>query len=299
MLNIIERLRIKTPPDKDWRLQRQTDPPTFGWAKLADLETLDREVMRRRDECERIIDNSPLYCAISENKISLIILSCRRWDILKRLINSLKRYFAGVEDYPHMEKILVDNGSGFGLIENAMNEGFFDKIIAHPGNIGMVGALKDAYRRAEGEYILFVEDDFILDCGKPFIKLSTDIFKNYPEIGIIRLKDQNNWWKPYRIIAPLRKTHSASFWTWLPSKNSMLNGWTAGSVIFRKVSYFSTGELPDIKENLPRTEKFHQGYIYECVYGKAFNKKWLAAKMKGCYPFIQPNLNEESSGWGE
>ena len=229
----------------------------------------------------------------------MIVLSCMRWDALNRLIGSMKDYLGSIEKYPYIEKILVDNGSGKEFLENAMKADFFDRIIFHEQNLGIVGALKHAYKKADGEYIIIIEDDFILDYKKPFIKKAIDIFREFPEIGIIRLKNQNNWWKPHRTIGPIRRTKNGlEFWTWLPSKNGRLNVWCAGSAMFRKVSYFSTGELPDVERNAARKGKSHQGYIYECVYGESYNRYWLAAKIKGCYPFFQPNLNEESRGWG-
>ena len=177
---------------------------------------------------------------------------------------------------------------------------FFDAIIANSENLGMAEALRRIFPKCRGEYILLVEDDFILDYKEPFLKKCLDIFHEFPEIGIIRLKNQNNWWKPHRVIAPLRSTSTGvEFWTWLPSKNGMWNVWAAGSVIFRKVSYFSVGGLPVMYKNPSRSKKLHQGYIYECVFGKKYNRLWLAAKIKNCYPFWQPNDNEPSKGWEE
>lgn len=298
-VSLIDKIRIKFPPHKDWRFQRQTEPPTFGWARLVNETALQAEVSKRHKRCSEIIRNSGNYCDYDPGKVSLIVLSCRRKEVLKRLIKSMKSFFTDTEHYPKIEKILVDNGSGTELIEEIAGMNFFDMVIRHPDNIGMVNALKDAYRKARGEYIAFVEDDFILDYDKPFMERALSVFNEYPEIGIIRLKDQNNWWKPYRIIAPIRKTRSgAEFWTWLPSKNNMLNIWSAGSVIFRKASYFSTGELPEAKDNMPRSKRMHQGYIYECIYGKEYNRYWLSAKLKNCSPFFQPNMDKECTGWG-
>lgn len=298
--NIIEKIAYKFPPDKDWRFQIQKAPPAFGWARLVNNEYLKKEVERRSEKCREILSNSKKYCDFEEKKISLVVLSCRRCDVLKRLVNSMKAYFGKTELYPRVEKILVDNGSGGSLIRDAMAEDFFDEIISYPSNVGMVKALKGAYRKIDGEYILLLEDDFILEYDKPFIDKCLGIFNEYPEVGIIRLKNQNNWWKPHRVIGPIRKTKvGTEFWTWLPSRDGRLNVWCAGSAIFRKVSYFSTGELPEVEQNLPRNRRLHQGYIYECVYGKRYNKNWLAAKIKDCYPFFQPNTDKESPGWEE
>jgi len=299
MINI-----MKKAPAANWKLQRQTAPPTFGHARLLTKNAMETEITKRAQRCREILGNAGGYCDFVKGKVNLVVLSCKRWHALKRLIDSMRPYFAGIEKYPKIEKILVDNGSGGKLIENVKKENFFDRVISHSENLGMVGALRDAYRKIDGEYVLLLEDDFILEYDKGFIARAIDIFNEFPEIGIIRLKNQNNWWKPYRVVGPLRKTRKGTeFWTWLPSRNGTLNVWTSGSVMFRKAGYFAAGELPEVKRNIPRKGIFerrtHQGYIYECVYAKKFNKLWLAAKIKDCYPFFQPNLNKESTGWTE
>lgn len=297
-LKIVEKMKSKSPPDVNWKLQKQTSPPTFGWARLVSDIVLEKEIARRTENCSMFISNSKSYCDFREGKISLIVLSCKRLHTLKRLIESARTYFENIDAYPYIEKILVDNGSGEELIEDIRKMDFFDRIIAHSRNLGMVGALKHAYRQVDGEYVLLVEDDFVLDYDKPFIEKCLRIFREFPEIGIIRLKNQNNWWKPHRVIGPIRKTSTGvEFWTWLPSKDGKLNVWVAGSVMFRKVSYFTVGELPDVP-HVRRKKKFNHAYIYEYVYGKKYNKHWLAAKIQNCYPFVQPNDNLQSPGWG-
>jgi glycosyltransferase involved in cell wall biosynthesis len=172
-------------------------------------------------------------------------------------------------------------------------------VIAHEQNLGMLGALADAYRRVRGEFVLLVEDDFVFHYDRPFLQRCVDVFAEYPEIGIVRLKNQNNWWKPHRRIAPLRSTSTGvEFWTWLPAWRGRLNGWAAGSVMFRKVAYATTGELPEAPQ-VARTKRQNHAYLYEYVYGRRFNRRWLAAKIKGVYPFVQPNDTPESPGWSE
>jgi hypothetical protein len=282
-----------------WAQEKQPDPPNFGQAKRIPRWLLNWVIRRRRPKTSEIIRNGKAYCDFEEGLISLVVLSCKRLPELKRLCESMIAFFQEVGDYPKIERILVDNGSGHELLDYAQGLNFFDRVIAHPENLGMAVALNDAYPKCHGEYILLIEEDFVLEYSVPFLQRCLDIFSEYPEIGIIRLKNQNNWWKPFRIIGPLRATSDGTeFWTWLPSLNGRLNVWAAGSVLFRKVSFFSTGSIP-IGPNVSRDQRLHQGYLYECVYGRQYNKTWLAAKVKDCYPFVQPNDNPDSSGWGE
>jgi glycosyltransferase involved in cell wall biosynthesis len=204
----------------------------------------------------------------------------------------MKPYFESIERYAKLEKILVDNGSGHELTEYARSTGIFDTIVEHPVNLGMACALNDAYKRCRGEYITLIEDDMQVDYDRPYIQQCIDVLEEYPEIGIVRLKNQNNWWKPNRIIGPLRKTtRGGEFWTWIPDRHGN-NVWACGSTFFRKVSFFSTGLL----ETGTGRE---QAYIVENIYALKYNKRWLAAKIKDCYPVVQPNDNTESPGFDD
>ena len=275
-------------PRPDWAQQRQPDPPNFGQATLLSEQELDSWVGERRGKAQEIIERSGELIDYEPGLVSLIVLSCRRLPELKRLYDGLVPFFEGVEDYPRLEKIHVDNGSGQELVDYVRGLGFFDEVVAHPKNLGMPGALDDAYRRARGEYVLFVEDDFLIDYDRPFVGRAVEVLREFPEIGIVRLKDQNNWWKPFRRIGPLRSTSSGTeFWTWLPSEDRTWNVWAAGSVLFRRVSYFHTGRMPKRSpvRRLPGT------MLYENKFARRYNRTWLAAKVKDVQPFVQPNDN--------
>jgi glycosyltransferase involved in cell wall biosynthesis len=271
----------------------------FGKAKRVPRWWLNWSVRRRRAKAVALIQASRKEIEFEPRKVSLVILSCKRLPQLQRLVAGLEAFLDKTEVFSCLEKILVDNGSGPQLVEWARGTGFFDSIIAHKNNLGMAVALNDAFPKAQGEYILLLEEDFIIDYQRPFLDRCINLFDEYPEIGIIRLKDQRNWGKPFRIIGPLRKTREGTeFWTWLPSFNGKLNVWTAGSVMFRKISFTTTGSIP-VGPNLDRHFPTHQGILYEEVYGKIYNRKWLAAKIRNCCPFFQPDDNEESPGWGD
>jgi glycosyltransferase involved in cell wall biosynthesis len=284
-------------PRPAWSRERQPDPPNFGEAELVSRERLERVVQRRRRKAEPILERAREICDFEPGLVSLIVLTYARLPELRRLCDGLVPLFERVEDYPKLERILIDNGSGPEVGEYARPLSFFDEIVVHPVNIGMPAALDDAYRRCRGEYILFVEDDFIVDYDRPFVARAIGVLEEYPEIGIVRLKNQNNWWKPFRRIGPLRSTTSGTeFWTWLPSRDRRWNVWAAGSVLFRKASFFSTGPLPVKPPLLSRKARTNPsgGVLYEEVYGRRYNRTWLAAKIKDVQPFVQPNDNLSS-----
>ena len=275
----------------------QTDPPDFGNAKFINTFIANIICKIRRAKSLKIIE-SDINKNLLSNKISIIILSCKRINSLKRLYSSLKIFLSEIETYKNYEVILVDNGSGNELINWAHSTNFFNKIIPMKKNIGMCAALNQVYQTIDTEFTMLIEDDFIINYNKPFMENCLKIFKNFPEIGIIRLKNQNNWGKKFRRIGPIRKINEIKFWTWFPSFNYKHNVWCAGSVIFRHVGYLKLGQI-NCKDNVSRLNNNHQGIQYEETYGKKFNKIWLAAKIYNCYPFVQLDQDNESPGWSE
>ena len=275
----------------------QTDPPDFGNAKFINTFIANIICKIRRAKSLKIIE-SDINKNLLSNKISIIILSCKRINSLKRLYSSLKIFLSEIETYKNYEVILVDNGSGNELINWAHSTNFFNKIIPIKKNIGMCAALNQVYQTIDTEFTMLIEDDFIIKYNKPFMENCLKIFKNFPEIGIIRLKNQNNWGKKFRRIGPIRKINEIKFWTWFPSFNYKHNVWCAGSVIFRHVGYLKLGQI-NCKDNVSRLNNNHQGIQYEETYGKKFNKIWLAAKIYNCYPFVQLDQDNESPGWSE
>lgn len=281
-------------PRPKWAMEKQPDPPNFGQAKRISMEKLEKIVKKRRPYCEKILAEAQNICFFIPEKVSLVVLSCKRLPELKRLLDGLIPFFKNVEIHSKIEKILVDNGSGSELVDYCKQTGFFDRIIAHPHNLGMAGALNDIYPKCEGEYILFVEDDFVIDYSEPFLRKCINLMKERPEVGIIRLKNQNNWWKPARIISEkIISPSGIPFWLWLPSKDFTTNVWACGSVLFRKASFISTGMLP------AGVDGRQQAIDVESTYGKNYNRYWLAAKIEKCYPFVQPNDNPESPGFSD
>lgn len=291
------RFLIDRPPTATWRFERQTNPPTFGWAQIVSDKKTQNEILIRQSYCEQVTrqDENKSY----SDDIALIILTCKRWSTLERLIQSIKVRENSLPEDLKFTKVIVDNDSGEEIREKIRQSQFFDKYIFNTTNKGLLGATRDAFSEVDAKYLMFVEDDFVLESDFSFLKASLEIFNENKSVGFIRLKNQNNWWKPFRRISSLRKTLSGvPYRLWLPSADGEMNGWCSGSVMFRKCAYLTTGELPIAQNNSSRSQAGHQGHIYECIYGKQFNKKWLTAKLESSSPFFQPNDNEVCIGWG-
>lgn len=281
LLNFLFYRKNKFINRPDWSKELQTSPPNFGKAKRIDNFQLNNIIETKK----KLIPQK--YSKKKNNQnISIVILTCKREQLFENLIKKLKFFLKNVETYKYYDIYVVDNGSNKTKNSLTCKENNIDNYIYFKKNLGMSNALRKVYKSINSDYIMFVEDDFDINYEKPFLKNCVEIFEEFKDIGIIRLKNQNNWWKKERIISEFRTTkNNVNFWTWIP-KNEF-NGWCAGSVIFKKECYDIVGGLP----YSPNINRF-QFYIYENYFAKKFNKMWNAAKIENCYPFFQPNDND-------
>ena len=132
----------------------------------------------RQKKLEKYYNYEKTYNNKIDNFISIVILTCKRVNTLERLLKSLKIYLEKIEKYKDYEIILVDNGTKLNDIENISKDKIFSKYIRFEENIGMLNALKIAFNSCNGEFIMLIEDDFIIDYQKPFFKNCIDLFKS-------------------------------------------------------------------------------------------------------------------------
>lgn len=264
-----------------WSKELQTIPPNFGYAKRISLDELNVIINKKKKKIPKDYFQSKI-----NDEIAIVILTCKREKLLKRLIKNLNNFLKNIETFKNYKIYVVDNASNYNENNETCKNYNIKNYLYIEKNIGMSNALRKVYKLINSDYILLIEDDFNIKYQKPFLKNCIDIFKEFNDIGVIRLKNQNNWWKKNRIITDLRQTKSkVKFWTWVPCKNE--NGWCAGSVIFKKKCLDLAGGIP-YSLNINR----FQFYVYENYVANKFNKLWNAAKIENCYPFFQPNDNE-------
>ena len=82
-----------------WAYQIQSDPPNFGKAKILPRWLMNILIYIRRNKNIKILNNDKLKLKINKNHVSVIILSCKRFNELRRLINSLENFFKNIETY--------------------------------------------------------------------------------------------------------------------------------------------------------------------------------------------------------
>ena len=261
-----------------------------------------RAVQRRRDRCREIHFSHPP----EGPRCALIVLSCKRPAAARNLLASLwpLRRLAN-----KMPWVWVDNGSGEAVVGPVRQSGMFRRIISHPVNLGMGAAINDVLTKIEAETIIFVEDDlqYVGRSLGEWVQSCLNIFDEFPEIGIIKLKHKDNWdtMYPYRRIGPMQTTTTGvRFHPWLSSPRwtfrwgqrpwfpcGIHNVWSLGPVMFRRCLWLDAGPIPSGQGR-------GQAIAAEEEYSKRVNKVWLAARPvdESVQPFAQP-VTAESPGY--
>ena len=262
-----------------------------------------REVAKRLARCQEtiLLGGRPHW-----DSVAMMVLSCKRAEAAKRLLKSLYRLAAEDSGTPW---IWVDNGSDDDVLVPVKESGLFQTVIHHGVNRGMGFAINHAMEEIRAEHILFVEDDLVYVPGGPeaWIRQCLSIFREFPEIGIIKLKRKADWdtMYPYRRIGPLQTTSTGvRFHPWLPSPRwsfrwgqrpwypaGIHNCWSLGPVMFRWCSWKENGPIPSGRGR-------GQALAAEEVYARTYNTKWLAARPVDFAPFSQP-VTPESPGFGD
>src|SRR2546428_4644941 len=111
-------------------------------------------------------------------KASVVILTWNSTEMLSACLTSLPQSFAA---HPY-EVIVVDNGSR-GLIPAALQKEFpWIQLLVNRRNRGVAPARNQGIRVAQGEYVILLDDDTVVQAGA-FDRLLT-YMDEHPEVGL-------------------------------------------------------------------------------------------------------------------
>lgn len=128
-----------------------------------------------------------------KNKVMAGVLNCGRYDLLRRTLLSVK-FLKDLD----VKFALMDNGSPQEDIEKIKREfeGFFDLNIFSKENLGIGGGINNLHAAARSlgfEYFLMLENDWeCLRYDNEWIKASVEILDNNSNIGIVKLRIEND-----------------------------------------------------------------------------------------------------------
>ncbi len=113
--------------------------------------------------------------------VSIIIVSYNGWSYLRECLASLKKV-----TYPKVEIIVVDNGSLDGTVEHLKKQFPRVIIVAQKENLGFAAANNIGYKKAKGEYILFLNND--TKATPSFLTNLIQVIEHDPSIGGVQAK---------------------------------------------------------------------------------------------------------------
>jgi len=152
-------------------------------------------------ECFRSVISSPKkvlrnYSSSSSPLITIVIPTYNRLDLLKHCINSVLN-----QSYRNIEIIIIDDGSD----DNRINHFFSELLnktnnirIIRQGNLGPGAARNEGVRHANGDYLVFLDDDDLLHSDYVFtcikIALRTGVKCIIPAIQRFNHNDTIDFW---------------------------------------------------------------------------------------------------------
>ncbi|HEY2961176.1 MAG TPA: glycosyltransferase [Pyrinomonadaceae bacterium] len=111
--------------------------------------------------------------------VTVIIPTFNRRQWISICLDSIKS-----QTYPHVETLVIDDGSTDGTVEwlKSQPEYFFARVHEQPKNGGASVARNDGIRLAQGELIVFIDSD---DALLPnHIETAVNVFRDYPDTGL-------------------------------------------------------------------------------------------------------------------
>jgi hypothetical protein len=122
-----------------------------------------------------------------DNKVTFVITSCGRFDLLEHTIKTFKKY----NKYPIEKFVIIDNSCKFeyqDVIKSFFNKDDNVVIIFNETNIGQVNSIDKVYQNyVDTEYIFHCEDDWEF-YNEGFISRSLEIMKENKKISNINIR---------------------------------------------------------------------------------------------------------------
>lgn len=118
---------------------------------------------------------------MEKNHVSIIIVNWNGKVYLEKCLSSLVK-----QEYKSVEVILVDNNSCDGSVEFVRKKFPHTQIITNTKNLGFAEANNVGYKKARGEYILFLNNDTVV--SKSFITKLVEVVNSDEKIGGVQSK---------------------------------------------------------------------------------------------------------------
>lgn len=207
-----------------------------------------------------------------ENKISVLFLSCRRLPYLRKTLSSVRNYFKAVENSLTPILICFDNGSSREEQEALRSMGF-DTLLLSDRNLGIGPAMNRLMDAVETEWILNLQDDWVVDnpFSIPFVSESIAIMESDPRIATVKLDAMHflDFSDRHRYSAGFRSPSGRSTF-FVQNPKLLWGGFSFPPSICRTSSLREVGRFSEDRPN-------QRGWA-ESEYSHRFSQRFFAAK---------------------
>lgn len=112
--------------------------------------------------------------------VSALFITYKRFDLLERAVHGFRQN----TDYPNLEIVISDNGSGR-KIQNKIRNLQPDAYAFFPKNRGLGANNNHGLSRCHGKYILMIQDDWMCTGPSDYLRQSVCVMEANPRLGII------------------------------------------------------------------------------------------------------------------
>lgn len=112
--------------------------------------------------------------------VSVLFITYKRYDLLQQSL----RLFRENTDYPNLEIVIADDGSG-PEIQRKIRALAADVFALSPKNRGLGANNNNGLRHCTGKYILMIQDDCACHGPADYLKNTIQVMEANPEVGIV------------------------------------------------------------------------------------------------------------------
>ena len=120
--------------------------------------------------------------------ISVILASYNRSDYLKRSLDA----FWSCCTYPNLELIVSDDGSSPEHVQQILKLPV-DRIVFAKKNQGLGANNNQGLRQAKGDYIFYLQDDFLCHHRGDFMQDALEILQTHEHVGLVKMIFEDTW----------------------------------------------------------------------------------------------------------
>lgn len=141
--------------------------------------------------------------------VSVLFITYKRYDLLEQ---SLRRFRENT-DYPNLEIVIADDGSG-PEIQRKIRALAADVFALSPKNRGMGANNNNGLRHCTGKYVLMIQDDWLCHGPSDYLSNAIATLEANPQVGIINFAGAHH---PPDLTQPLLGSSEPCFVTPTPA----------------------------------------------------------------------------------